>query len=144
MEVECLKSGFCAPKTWKNGQKKSWGRKTGFRTERNEPRIYFIKWNCLLLFSFFDFYFSVVAYANYVDFWKLLMILAVQYWLFINWLRIKRVCKFKSIGNFWFIISSPEGIRKDKSQRILLNGQTSDWLLVHSRTNLFTKIVNDF
>ena len=35
---------------------------------------------------FFD---KRVAYSNNVEHWKLLIILAVQYWLLINWLLIK-------------------------------------------------------
>ena len=31
---------------------------------------------------------TIVAYANNFDYWKFLMILAILYWLLINWLLI--------------------------------------------------------
>ena len=82
--------GFCCPQSAKVIDELG---------EKSTPSKLFFQWNCLLLFLFFH-------YANNVKHWKLLVILAVQYWLLIKKKRVLGLLGSNKIKwrQFWIII----------------------------------------
>ena len=79
MKVECLKS----VKEMEKGKKKRF-----WDWKENELHTNYILNEIILSPFLFYLYFLVVVNANNVEHWKLLMILAAQYWFLINWLLI--------------------------------------------------------